>query len=40
MVALGYHSSEALKAVNQVEVSDEMDSGEVLKLALKAISGI
>lgn len=38
MVALGYQATEALKAINQIEITDEMDSGEILRLALKTIS--
>lgn len=36
LVALGYTPAEALKAVKQVQITDDMDSGEVLKRALKA----
>ncbi len=38
MTALGYSPSEALKALRQVTVTDDMDSGAVLKQALKIIS--
>lgn len=37
MVALGYTPVEALKAINSVEITDNMDSGSILKLALKAL---
>ena len=37
MVALGYTPVEALKAINSVEITDDMDSGSILKLALKAL---
>ena len=37
LVALGYSSAEALKAVNQVENIEDMDSEEILKAALKYI---
>lgn len=35
LVSLGYGQSEALKAVNAIENIEEMDSGSVLKAALK-----
>lgn len=35
MVALGYSAAEALKAVRQLEITDDMDSGMILKAALK-----
>lgn len=38
MTALGYSPAEALKALKQVDITEDMDSGTVLKLALKAIS--
>lgn len=38
LTALGYSSSEALKAVRQVEASDGMDVEEILKAALKYMS--
>lgn len=38
MIALGYTPTEALKAVKQLEVTPDMDSGAVLKQALKVIS--
>ncbi|MCM1183146.1 MAG: Holliday junction branch migration protein RuvA [Roseburia sp.] len=37
LVALGYAPAEALRAVRQVQVTEEMDSGEILKRALKAL---
>ena len=37
MTALGYSSSEALKAVKQITVTDDMDAGAILKAALKVI---
>lgn len=36
--ALGYSSSESLKAVSKVEITDEMDVEDVLKAALKHMS--
>jgi len=36
--ALGYSSSESLKAVSKVEITPDMDVEEVLKLALKQMS--
>lgn len=38
LVALGYSGTEALKAVRQVEISEGMDTEDVLKLSLKKIS--
>mgnify|MGYP001141001573 FL=1 len=38
LVALGYSSSEALKAVSGVEISDETDTEEILKAALKQMA--
>ena len=35
LVALGYGSTEALKAVRQVELKESMEVEDVLKLALK-----
>jgi Holliday junction DNA helicase RuvA len=35
LTALGYSSSESLKAVSKVEITDEMDVEDVLKAALK-----
>ena len=35
LVALGYGSTEALKAVRQVDITENMDVEEVLKQALK-----
>ena len=40
LTALGYSPSEALKALQQVAVTEDMDSGTVLKQALKSISTI
>lgn len=40
LVSLGYSPAEALKALKQVAVTDNMDSGAVLKQALKIISTI
>lgn len=37
LVALGYSSAEALKAVNQISHSEEMDSEAILRAALKNI---
>lgn len=37
MIALGYSSSEALKAINRVSLTEDMDSGSILKLALKEV---
>lgn len=38
LIALGYTPTEALKAIKQLEVTQDMDSGVVLKQALKVIS--
>ena len=38
LTALGYSPAEALKAMKQVNITESMDSGAILKLALKAIS--
>ncbi len=38
LISLGYTPAEALKAVNQIAIIDNMDSGAVLKQALKIIS--
>lgn len=38
LISLGYTPAEALKAVNQIAITDNMDSGAVLKQALKIIS--
>ncbi len=38
LVALGYGSTEALKAVKQIELEDSMEVEDVLKLALKYMS--
>jgi Holliday junction DNA helicase RuvA len=38
LTALGYSPTEALKAVKQVEINDDMDSGAILKKALRFIS--
>lgn len=38
MTALGYSPVEALKAIKQVDITGDMDSGAILKLALKAVS--
>ncbi len=35
LIALGYGQTESLKAVNQVELTETMDSGALLKAALK-----
>jgi len=35
LVALGYASSEALKALNGIEITDDMDVETLLKAALK-----
>ena len=37
LVALGYSPSDALKAIKQLEITDDMDSGAILKQALKVI---
>ena len=37
MVALGYTSSEAVKAINQLEITSDMDSGDILRDALKIL---
>jgi Holliday junction DNA helicase RuvA len=38
LVALGYGSTEALRAVKQVDTGEAMEVEEVLKLALKHMS--
>ena len=38
LAALGYSPSEALKAVKQVQISEDMDTEDVLKLALKTMN--
>ena len=38
--ALGYSSTESLKAVSKVSIDDSMDVEEVLRLALKNMSTI
>lgn len=38
LVSLGYSPSEALKALNQIAITEDMDSGAVLKQALKVVS--
>ena len=38
LVALGYGSTEALQAVKQVEISEDMEVEEVLKAALKFVA--
>lgn len=38
LIALGYTPTEALKAIKRLEVTQDMDSGVVLKQALKVIS--
>lgn len=38
LTALGYTPAEALKAVNKVTITDDMDSGAILKQALKAMN--
>ena len=38
LVALGYGSTEALQAVKQVEISEDMEVEEVLKVALKFVA--
>lgn len=35
--ALGYSSTESLKAVSKVDITEDMDVEDVLKLALKNI---
>lgn len=40
LTALGYSPSEALKALRQITITEDMDSGAVLKQALKIISTI
>lgn len=37
MIALGYSSSEAVKAIKQLTITDDMDSGVILKDALKIL---
>lgn len=38
MVALGYTATDAVKAINQISIDESMDSGDILKQALRIIS--
>jgi Holliday junction DNA helicase RuvA len=38
LTALGYSPTEALKTIKQIEITDDMDSGAILKAALRVIS--
>ena len=38
LVSLGYTPAEAFKAINQIVITENMDSGAILKQALKIIS--
>ena len=38
LVALGYSSSEALRALNGIEITEETDVEEILKMALKKMA--
>jgi Holliday junction DNA helicase RuvA len=38
LVALGYNNTDALKSVRQIEITDDMNVEDVLKLSLKKIS--
>lgn len=38
MIALGYSPAEAIKALNQLTIQENMDSGMILKQALKVVS--
>ncbi len=40
LAALGYSGSEALRAVRSVEVTDDMDTEAILKLALRTLSSM
>ncbi len=40
LVSLGYTPTEAVKAIKQLEITQDMDSGLILKQALKVISNI
>lgn len=40
LVALGYSSIEALKAVRSLDINETMDSGQIIKMALKVIGSI
>ena len=40
LVSLGYTPTEAVKAIKQLEITEDMDSGMILKQALKVISSI
>ncbi len=37
LVSLGYSPTEALKAIKQLEITQDLDSGAILKQALKVI---
>lgn len=38
LVALGYSNTDALKAVNKAELTEEMDTEAILKAALKQMA--
>lgn len=40
LVALGYSSSDALKAVRSLDIDDSVPSGQIIKMALKVIGSI
>jgi Holliday junction DNA helicase RuvA len=40
LTALGYSASESMKAVNAVEITEDMSSDTILKLALQMIEGM
>lgn len=40
LISLGYTPTEALKAIKQLEVTEDMDSGAILKQALKVIANV
>lgn len=39
LTALGFSSQDSLRALNSIEITDEMDEEELLRLALKSING-
>ena len=40
LVALGYSSTDALKAVRSLDIDDSVSSGNIVKLALKVIGKV
>ena len=40
MVALGYSATDVIKALNQITVTEDMDSGAILKQVLRIVSSM